>query len=872
MYTTQKTTNPVKTSEDLQILIQEVKAAQAKYAEYTQERVDHIFKQAARAANAGRIPLAKMAVEETGMGVVEDKVIKNHFASEYIYNKYKNEKTCGIIEDDKQFGIQRIAEPVGILAGIVPTTNPTSTAIFKALLALKTRNGIIFSPHPRAKKCTIEAAKIVLDAAVAAGAPAGIIGWIDEPTVALSQQLMQHPQINLILATGGPAMVRAAYSSGHASLGVGSGNTPAVIDETAHIKMAVSSILISKTFDNGMICASEQSVIVLDDVYEDVRQEFFSRGAYFLNDLEKQKIRDLIFINGRLNPEIVGQSVAKLAQMSGLDIAKEAKVLITEVDEVGTQEPLSYEKLSPILAMYRAKNFLEAVTIAEKLIEFAGLGHTSVLYTAPERRDRITEFENTLRTSRVLVNTPSSQGAIGDLYNFRLDPSLTLGCGSWGNNSVSDNVGPRHLINIKTVTERRENMLWFRVPPKVYFKYGCLPVALGDLRGKSRALIITDQPLFELGIATKVTSVLEEIGIKTQVFYDVEPDPSLTTIHKGLGQTNGFQPDVIIAIGGGSPMDAAKVIWLMYEHPETEFDGLAMRFMDIRKRVYELPSLGQKAIFVAIPTTSGTGSEVTPFAVVTDDRTGIKYPLADYALTPSMAIVDPELVLNMPKSLTAYGGIDALTHALESYVSICASEYTKGLALEAIRLLFKYLPFAYKNGGKDTKAREKVHYAATIAGMSFANAFLGICHSLAHQLGARFHVPHGLANALMISHVIRYNATDAPFKQAIFPQYEYPNAKWRYAKIADHLHLGGATEDEKVDLLIAAVEKLKQDVEIPATIKDVIKTDEKTFYEKLETMAEQAFDDQCTGANPRYPLISDLQDLYIKAYWGNLGQ
>ncbi|HLP87153.1 MAG TPA: bifunctional acetaldehyde-CoA/alcohol dehydrogenase [Nostocaceae cyanobacterium] len=853
---------------ELQTLIEKVKVAQNEYANFTQEQVDFIFKQAARAANAARIPLARMAVEETGMGVLEDKVIKNHFASEYIYNKYKHEKTCGIIEDDKQFGIQRIAEPVGILAGIVPTTNPTSTAIFKALLALKTRNGIIFSPHPRAKNCTIEAAKIILQAAIEAGAPDGIIGWIDHPTVELSQQLMQHPEIDLILATGGPGMVKAAYSSGHASLGVGAGNTPAVIDTTAHIKMAVSSILLSKTFDNGMICASEQSVIILDEIYEEVKQEFIARGAYFVDEEEKQKIRDLILVDGRLNANIVGQSVDKLATIAGIGKAVNAKVIIAEVSAVGKEEALSYEKLSPILAMYRASTFTEAVDIAEALIEFGGLGHTSVLYTASENREKINYFETKLQTSRVLVNTPSSQGAIGDLYNFRLDPSLTLGCGSWGNNSVSDNVGPRHLINIKTVTERRENMLWFRVPPKVYFKYGCLPVALQDLAGKHRAFIITDQPLFEMGLAEKVTEVLEGIGIKSQVFYEVEPDPSLTTIQKGLDQINHFKPDVIIAIGGGSPMDAAKVIWLMYEHPETEFDGLAMRFMDIRKRVYELSPLGEKAILVAIPTTSGTGSEVTPFAVVTDDKTGIKYPLADYSLTPNIAIIDPELVMNMPKKLTAYGGIDALTHALEAYVSICASEYTNGLALEAIRLLFKYLPSAYKNGAKDPKAREKVHYAATIAGMAFANAFLGICHSLAHKLGSTFHVPHGLANALMISHVIRYNATDAPFKQAIFPQYKYPNAKWRYGRIADYLSLGGTTEEEKVNLLIEAVENLKRDLDIPGSIQAAITADEQTFYQQLSSMAEQAFDDQCTGANPRYPLISDLQDLYVKAYKG----
>lgn len=852
--------------EELEILIQQVKSAQNQYADYSQEQVDYIFKQAARAANDARIPLAKMAVEETGMGVVEDKVIKNHFASEYIYNKYKAEKTCGVIEDDKQFGIQRIAEPVGIVAGIVPTTNPTSTAIFKSLLALKTRNGIIFSPHHRATKCTIASAQVVLKAAIEAGAPEGIIGWINTPNVELAQRLMQHPDINLILATGGPGMVRAAYSSGHASLGVGSGNTPALIDATADIKMAVSSILISKTFDNGMICASEQSAIVLDSIYEAVKQEFMYRGAYFLNEEEKKRVRDLILVNGRLNPEIVGQTVAKIAEMAGIEKAISAKLIIAEVSEIGTSEPLSYEKLSPILAMYRAESFAEAVDKAENLIEFGGLGHTSVLYTATENRQQIKYFETKLHTSRVLVNTPSSQGAIGDLYNFRLDPSLTLGCGSWGNNSVSDNVGTRHLINIKTVTERRENMLWFRVPPKVYFKYGCLPVALGDLVGKHRAFIVTDKPLFEMGVTEKVTNVLEELGIKSQVFYDVEPDPSLTTVKKGLQEINHFQPDVIIAIGGGSPMDAAKIIWLMYEHPTTEFDGLAMRFMDIRKRVYELAPLGNKAILVAIPTTSGTGSEVTPFAVVTDNYTGIKYPLADYALTPNMAIIDPELVMNIPKRLTAYGGIDALTHALEAYVSICASEYTKGLALEAIRLLFKYLPSAYKNGAKDPKAREKVHYAATIAGMAFANAFLGICHSLAHKLGSTFHIAHGLANALMISHVIRYNATDAPFKQAIFPQYEYPNAKWRYSRIADHLKLGGNTEDEKVDLLIQAVENLKRDVEIPQSIKEVITVDEATFYDKLDAMAEQAFDDQCTGANPRYPLISDLKDLYLKAY------
>ncbi len=853
---------------ELEEMIQRVKAAQIKYATYTQEQVDIIFKKAALAANAQRIPLAKMAVSETGMGVIEDKVIKNHFASEYIYNKYKHEKTCGLIEEDKSFGIQKIAEPMGILAGIVPTTNPTSTAIFKALLALKTRNGIIFSPHPRAKNSTIEAAKIVLKAAVEAGAPEDIIGWIDEPTVPLSQALMQHSDIKLILATGGPGMVKAAYSSGHPSLGVGAGNTPAVIDETAHIKMAVSSILMSKTFDNGMICASEQSVIVVKEVYETVKKEFIDRGAYFLTTAEREKLGEKILINGRLNADIVGQSVENLAKLANITIPPNTRVLIGEVTEITVNEPYAYEKLSPILAMYRADNFQEAVEKAEKLVIFGGHGHTSVLYTSPENNDRIKYYESQVETARVLINTPSSQGAIGDLYNFRLDPSLTLGCGSWGDNSVSANVGPHHLLNIKTVTERRENMLWFRLPPKVYFKYGCLPIALRDLTGKKRAFIVTDKPLFDLGVTDKLTTILDAMGIKHQIFFDVEPDPSLTTVNKGLAQINIFNPDIIIAIGGGSPMDAAKVMWLMYEHPEIEFECLAMRFMDIRKRVYELPPLGAKAMMVAIPTTSGTGSEVTPFAVVTDNRTGIKYPLADYALTPNIAIVDPELVLNMPKKLTAYGGIDALTHALEAYVSVCASEFTNGQALEAIRLLFKYLPAAYKEGAKNPKAREKVHYAATMAGMAFANAFLGICHSLAHKLGSTFHIPHGLANALMISHVIRYNATDVPFKQAIFPQYKYPNAKWRYAQIANYLQLGGNTDEEKVEKLIAAIEHLKREIDIPLTIKEVLSEDDQAFYAEVENMADKAFDDQCTGANPRYPLISDLKALYILAYHG----
>ena len=867
----------VTTIQELEALIERVKVAQAQYATYTQSQVDWIFKQAAQAANAHRIDLAKLAVAETGMGIVEDKVIKNHFASEIIYNKYKHERTCGLIEEDDTFGIQKIAEPVGILAGIVPTTNPTSTAIFKSLIALKTRNAIIFSPHPRAKRCTVEAARIVLQAAVAAGAPDHIIGWIDEPSVELSQALMQHPDIKLILATGGPGMVQAAYSSGHPSLGVGAGNTPAVIAESADIQMAVSSILLSKTFDNGMICASEQSVIVVDPIYDAVKQEFAARGAYFLNPEEKAKLGEQIVQNGRLNAAIVGQSVQTLAKLAGISVPPQAKVLIAETDRVALDEPFAWEKLSPILAFYRAANFEGAIARAEELINFGGKGHTAALYIDTTQRSEIQLFETRMQTGRVLINTPASQGAIGDLYNFRLDPSLTLGCGTWGGNSISGNVTVHHLLNIKTVSQRRENMLWFRIPPKVYFKSGCLPMALGDLAGRQRAFIVTDKPLFDLGMVHPVTRVLEDLEIRYDVFHDVEPDPTLSNVNRGLEQLRRFQPDVIIALGGGSPMDAAKIMWLMYEQPDVEFSGVAMRFMDIRKRVYELPPLGQKALLVAIPTTSGTGSEVTPFAVVTDDRAGIKYPLADYALTPSMAIVDPDLVLTMPPKLTAWSGIDALTHAIEAYVSVFATDFTNGLALEAIALLFQYLPRSYRNGGRDLEAREKVHYAATIAGMAFANAFLGICHSMAHQLGAMFHVPHGLANALLISHVIRYNATDQPFKQAIFPQYKYPNAKARYAQIADHLHLGGNTPDEKVERLIIAVEELKRNVDIPATLAEVLSQmgqapypggDRASFYAQLDELANRAFDDQCTGANPRYPLIQDLKELFVLAYEG----
>ena len=698
--------------------------------------------------------------------------------------------------------------------------------------------------------------------------PPNIIAWIEEPTLELSQGLMKHPDIKLILATGGPSMVRAAYSSGHPSLGVGAGNTPAVIEASADIKMAVSSIMLSKTFDNGMICASEQSVIVENFIYEEFKQEFELRGAYFLSEKESNQLRKIILNNGRINVEIVGQPLSKIAQLAGLTINPDSKLLIAEVDTIGVNEPFSYEKLSPILAMYKAENFEQATEKASQLVEFGGKGHTSVIYINPENHDRINYFEERMETARVLVNTPSSVGAIGDLYNFRLDPSLTLGCGSWGGNSISGNLTVQHLLNIKTVTERRENMLWFRVPPKVYFKYGCLPFALGDLADKHRAFIVTDKPLYELGMTVKIENILEQMGIKYDIFYDVEPDPSLSTINRGLAVMNKFNPDVIIALGGGSPMDAAKVMWLMYEYPDIEFEGIATRFMDIRKRVYDLPPLGNKVMMVAIPTTSGTGSEVTPFAVVTDDRTGIKYPLADYALTPNIAIVDPQLVLNMPKSLTAFGGIDALTHALEAYVSIYSTEFTNGLALKAIGLLFKYLPHAYHQGAKDVQAREKIHYAATIAGMAFANAFLGICHSLAHKLGSSFHVPHGLANALMISHVIRYNATDAPFKQAIFPQYKYPNAQYRYAQIADYLQLGGTTEEEKVEKLVLAVESLKQELDIPLTIREVLSIEDQAFYDSIENLAEQAFDDQCTGTNPRYPLIKDMKELYVMAYRG----
>jgi len=850
----------------LDILIDRVAQAQSQYGQFSQSQVDEIFRAAAMAANAQRIALAKQAAEETGMGIAEDKVIKNHFASEFVYNKFKNAKTCGIIENDESFGIRKIAEPVGLLAGIVPTTNPTSTAIFKALLALKTRNGIIFSPHPRARQCTIAAAKVVLDAAVAAGAPKDIIGWIETPTVALSQALMTHSKINLILATGGPGMVHAAYTSGTPAIGVGAGNTPAVIDETADIQMAVNSILLSKTFDNGMICASEQSVVAVDAVYDAVCKEFTRRGAAIVKGAKRTALAKTIVKNGKLNSAIVGQSAAAIAKMAGFEVPEETKALIAEAKTIGLDEPFSVEKLSPVLGLYKAKDFAGAVDTAVSLVKFAGMGHTAVLYTAQTNNDRIEEFGTRLETGRVLINQPSSQGAIGDIYNFRLEPSLTLGCGSWGGNSVSENVGVKHLLNIKTVSERRENMLWFRVPPKVYFKRGCLPVALSDLAGKKRAFVVTDKPLFDMGMTDQVTDLLEPMGIECEVFFEVKPDPDLATIRKGTERMKVFEPDVIIAVGGGSPMDAAKIMWLKYEHPDVEFKDLAMRFMDIRKRVYTFPKLGAKALMVAIPTTAGTGSEVTPFAVVTDEKTGRKYPIADYELTPNMAICDANLTMNMPQSLTAFSGVDALTHAIEAMVAVTATDYTNCQAMEAARILFKYLPRAYKNGPADGLAREKVLNAATMAGMAFANAFLGLCHSMAHKLGAMFDLPHGLANALLINEIIRYNAADAPRKQTAFPQYEYPNAKARYARMAQYIGLAGNNDDELVTALIRAIDKLKYEVNIPACIQNA-GVDEKQFKENLDTLSETAFDDQCTGANPRYPLFAEIRQLYLNAFY-----
>ena len=859
----------VTNAQELTARIKQLREAQKKFATYTQEQVDEIFRQAALAANHNSIKLAKLAVEETGMGIVEDKVVKNNFAAEYIYNQYKDMKTCGVLEEDKTSGITKVAEPIGVIAAIVPTTNPTSTAIFKCLIALKTRNAIIISPHPRAKNATIEAARIVLEAAVKAGAPEGIIGWIDQPSVELSQNVMRESDI--ILATGGPAMVKAAYSSGRPALGVGAGNTPAIIDETAHIKMAVNSILLSKTFDNGVICASEQSIVVLEQVYDEVKRELAERGAYILKGEEIDKVRNIILNEkGGLNADMVGQSAYKIAKMAGVNVPETAKVLVGEVTSVELEEPFSHEKLSPVLAMYKAKSFEEALDKADRLIELGGMGHTSVLYTDQvKNRDRVLTFGERMKTARTLINMPAAQGAIGDLFNFKLAPSLTLGCGSWGGNSVSENVGPKHLINVKSIAERRENMLWFRVPEKTYFKYGCLPVALAELgdMGKKKAFIVTDKVLFEMGYTNKVTEVLESQGIQYKIFSDVEPDPTLRCARAGAAEMTSFQPDVIISLGGGSAMDAAKIMWVMYEHPEVNFHDLAMTFMDIRKRIYRFPTMGQKAMMVSIATSAGTGSEVTPFAVITDEETGIKYPLADYELTPDMAIVDAELMMTSPKGLTACAGIDVLVHSIEAYVSIMASEYTNGLALEAIRLVFKYLPDAYNEGTTNIKAREKMAHASCMAGMAFSNAFLGINHSMAHKLGAFHHLPHGMANSLVMKEVIKFNATDAPTKQAAFAQYKYPNAAWRYAKIADHLGLGGNTEAEKVELLLKAIDELQNKVNMPKTIKDAGVSEVK-FFETLDEMVEQAFDDQCTGANPRYPLMSELKEMYITSYYG----
>jgi len=859
----------VNSEETLHELISKVREAQRQFATFTQEQVDKIFFEASMAANQARIPLARLAVEETGMGIVEDKVIKNHYAAEYIYNAFRDTKTCGVLEEDKAFGIKKIAEPVGIVAAVVPTTNPTSTAIFKALIALKTRNGIIFSPHPRAKKCTIEAARIVYEAAVKAGAPENIVAWIDEPTVPLSAQLMR--EADLILATGGPGMVKSAYSSGKPAVGVGAGNTPAIVDDTADIVLAASSILHSKTFDNGMICASEQSVIVLKGVYEKFKKEMKARGAFFLNAEDTEKVRKTIIINGALNAKIVGQKACTIAEMAGVKAPKGSKVLIGEVESVELEEEFAHEKLSPVLAMYKAENFDDAVAKAEKLIADGGYGHTSSLYINQlTETDKLNKWEAAMKTCRMLVNTPSSQGGIGDLYNFKLAPSLTLGCGSWGGNSVSENVGVKHLLNIKTVAERRENMLWFRAPQKVYFKKGCLPVALNELGtvyNKKKAFVVTDSFLYNNGYTKPVTDKLDELGITHMTFFNVAPDPTLACAKEGAEAMRAFKPDVIIAIGGGSAMDAGKIMWVLYEHPEVNFLDLAMRFMDIRKRVYTFPKMGDKATFIAIPTSAGTGSEVTPFAVITDEKTGVKYPLADYELMPNIAIVDADMMMNAPKGLTAASGIDAVTHALEAYASMMATDYTDGIALRALKMIFEYLPKAYDNGPNDPIAREKMGNAATMAGMAFANAFLGVCHSMAHKLGAFHHLPHGVANALMIDEVLRFNAAEIPTKMGTFPQYDHPHTLARYAEVADYLGITGKNDAEKLENLIKEIDKLKEKVGIKPCIKDY-GIDEQAFLESLDAMVEQAFDDQCTGANPRYPLMSEIKQMYLNAYYG----
>lgn len=851
---------------DLTDALTRCRAAQRRFAEYTQEQVDRIFLAAASAANRMRIPLAKLAVEETGMGVVEDKVIKNHFASEYIYNAYRDTKTCGVIEEDPAYGIQKIAEPIGVIAAVIPTTNPTSTAIFKALLCLKTRNGMILSPHPKATDCTIAAAKVVLEAAVAAGAPEDIIGWIDQPTLELSNQLMR--EADLILATGGPGMVKAAYSSGKPALGVGPGNTPALIDDSADLLLAVSSVIHSKTFDNGMICASEQSVVVLDSIYDAVKAEFLRRGCYVLNAEEAEKLRSVILINGVLNAKIVGQTAHDIAALAGINVPEKAKILIGEVESTELSEPFAHEKLSPILAMYRAADFSDALQTADRLVRDGGYGHTASIYLDEvNQKEKLVAFAHAMKACRVLVNTPSSQGGIGDLYNFKLTPSLTLGCGSWGGNSVSENVGVHQLLNIKTVAVRRENMLWFRAPEKTYFKKGCLPVALNELEDHKRAFIVTDTFLYQNGYTKPIEQKLDEMGITHTTFYNVAPDPTLACAKEGAAQMAAFRPDLILAVGGGSAMDAGKIMWVLYEHPDVDFQDMAMRFCDIRKRVYTFPKMGECAYFVAIPTTAGTGSEVTPFAVITDEVTGVKYPLADYELLPKMAIVDADLMMNAPKGLTAASGIDAVTHALEAYASVMATDYTDGLALRSLKLIFENLPRAYANGSGDPRARENMANAACMAGMAFANAFLGVCHSMAHKLGAFHHLPHGVANALMIDEVLRFNAAEVPVKMGTFPQYDHPHTLARYAEIADYLKLGGNTDAEKLERLIAAVDVLKEQVGIKKTIRDY-GIDETDFLNRLDAMVEQAFDDQCTGANPRYPLMHEIRQMYLNAYYG----
>ena len=855
--------------EALEAKLAEVREAQKKFSTYTQEQVDAIFKAAAVAANKQRIPLAKMAVEETGMGVVEDKVIKNNYAAEHIYNAYKNVKTCDVIERDESFGTIKVAEPIGVVAAVIPTTNPTSTAIFKTLISLKTRNGIIISPHPRAKASTIAAAKVVLEAAVAAGAPEGIIGWIDVPSLEMTNLVMK--EADIILATGGPGMVKAAYSSGKPALGVGAGNTPAIIDDSADILLAVSSIIHSKTFDNGMICASEQSVIALKSVYDKVKKEFQYRGCYFLNEEETEKVRKTILINGALNAKIVGQSAHTIAALAGVDVPVYTKIIIGEVDSVDIAEEFAHEKLSPVLAFYKAEDFEDALDKAEHLVADGGYGHTSSLYcNAVTEKDKIDKFAKRMKTCRILVNTPSSHGGIGDLYNFKLAPSLTLGCGSWGGNSVSENVGVKHLINIKTVAERRENMLWFRAPEKVYLKKGCLPVALQELKdvmNKKRVFIVTDQFLYKNGYTKSVTDKLDEMGITHTTFFNVAPDPTLACAKEGAEQMKAFEPDCIIAIGGGSAMDAGKIMWVLYEHPEADFMDMAMRFIDIRKRVYTFPKMGEKAYFICVPTSAGTGSEVTPFAVITDEKSGIKYPLADYELLPNMAIVDTDMHMTAPKGLTSASGIDALTHALEAYASIMATDYTDGLALKAAKTIFEYLPRCYDNGPNDPVAREKMANAATMAGMSFANAFLGVCHSMAHKLGAYHHLPHGIANALLIDEVIRFNAAECPRKMGTFSQYDHPKTMARYAEFASYLGAKGKTDEDKVENLIKMIDELKERVGIKKTIKDYDVPEDK-FLETLDQMCEDAFDDQCTGANPRYPLISEIKEMYLKAYYG----